>query len=57
MFGNSVRSVKSNIKTLGRTMNVLAHSAENKWGVWISGTGDFVNISGVGRRTIIERGP
>ena len=28
--------------------NVLAPSPENKWGVWISGTGDFVNISGDG---------
>jgi outer membrane autotransporter protein len=28
--------------------NVLTPSAENKWGVWISGSGDFVNVSGDG---------
>ena len=28
--------------------NVLAPSPENKWGVWISGTGQFVNVNGDG---------
>jgi outer membrane autotransporter protein len=28
--------------------SVLAPSPENKWGVWISGTGNFVNVSGDG---------
>jgi autotransporter-associated beta strand protein len=28
--------------------NVLTPSPENKWGVWISGSGDFVNVSGDG---------
>ena len=28
--------------------NVLSPSAENNWGVWISGTGQFVNVSGDG---------
>src|SRR5208282_385336 len=28
--------------------NVLTPSPENKWGVWISGSGEFVNVSGDG---------
>jgi autotransporter-associated beta strand protein/YVTN family beta-propeller protein len=28
--------------------NVLTPSPENQWGVWISGSGDFVNVSGGG---------
>ncbi len=28
--------------------NVFAPSPENKWGVWISGTGDFISVSGDG---------
>jgi YVTN family beta-propeller protein/autotransporter-associated beta strand protein len=28
--------------------NVLAPSPENRWGVWITGNGDFVNVSGDG---------
>ena len=37
----------------GKTMiepstNVLTPSPENKWGVWISGSGEFVNVSGDG---------
>ncbi len=28
--------------------NVLTPSPENKWGIWISGSGDFVNVSGDG---------
>jgi outer membrane autotransporter protein len=28
--------------------NILAPSPENRWGVWISGNGDYVNVSGDG---------
>jgi len=28
--------------------NVLAPSPENRWGVWITGNGDYVNVSGDG---------
>jgi outer membrane autotransporter protein len=30
------------------SQNVLTPSPENKWGVWISGSGDFVKVSGDG---------
>jgi outer membrane autotransporter protein len=55
-FSSSLRI--SNTPTIGEgtdakavlepTKNVLQPSPENKWGVWISGTGDFVNVSGDG---------
>jgi hypothetical protein len=33
---------------------VLQHGPENRWGVWVTGFGDFVNVDGDGNAQVIS---
>jgi outer membrane autotransporter protein len=56
-FASSLRVSNAPVATMGEKdgkvpaeagKNVLTPSPENKWGIWISGSGDYIDVSGDG---------